>query len=168
MVRGGFSTLNAVLGRLSLIRVPTVCRTRRRERARHTILIVDALSQAFRSNAAGRINNAQLLSTWFPDAPLPVIPGLMRRSLSFILSTIQTPWPISLCKGLRRSIAQEQLGTWNPCGGSFFVNTIPRPSFFPLLDPKYPLLGTIYPYLRVQGGPGCLLARRLKANIFSS
>ena len=28
----------------------------------------------------------------------------------------------------------------------------PRPSFYPLLDPKYPLSGTIYPYLRVQGG----------------
>ena len=31
-------------------------------------------------------------------------------------------------------------------------NPIPRPSFYPLLDPKCPLFGTIYPYLRVQGG----------------
>ena len=28
----------------------------------------------------------------------------------------------------------------------------PRPSIYPLLDPKCPLFGTIYPYLRVQGG----------------
>ena len=28
----------------------------------------------------------------------------------------------------------------------------PRPSIYPLIDPKYPLFGTIYPYLRVQGG----------------
>ena len=28
----------------------------------------------------------------------------------------------------------------------------PRPSVYPLLDPKCPLFGTIYPYLRVQGG----------------
>ena len=30
--------------------------------------------------------------------------------------------------------------------------SIPRPSIYPLLKPKYPLFGTIYPYLRVQGG----------------
>ena len=30
---------------------------------------------------------------------------------------------------------------------------IPRPSIYPLLlDPKDPLLGAIYPYLRAQGG----------------
>ena len=29
---------------------------------------------------------------------------------------------------------------------------IPRPSSYTLLGPKYPLLGTIYPQLRVQGG----------------
>ena len=28
----------------------------------------------------------------------------------------------------------------------------PRPSSYPLLGPKYLLLGTIYPQLRVQGG----------------
>ena len=31
-------------------------------------------------------------------------------------------------------------------------HNIPRPSIYPLLDPKYPLFGTRYPYLRVQGG----------------
>ena len=30
--------------------------------------------------------------------------------------------------------------------------SVPRPSFYPLLGPKYILLGTIYPQLRVQGG----------------
>ena len=29
---------------------------------------------------------------------------------------------------------------------------LPRPSIYPLEDPKYRLFGTIYPYLRVQGG----------------
>ena len=29
---------------------------------------------------------------------------------------------------------------------------LPRPSSYPLLGPKYLLLGTIYPQLRVQGG----------------
>ena len=29
---------------------------------------------------------------------------------------------------------------------------IPRPSIYPLLDPKYPFFGAIYPYLRAQGG----------------
>ena len=29
---------------------------------------------------------------------------------------------------------------------------VPRPSSYPLLGPKYLLLGTIYPQLRVQGG----------------
>ena len=29
---------------------------------------------------------------------------------------------------------------------------VPRPSIYPLLEPKCPLFGTIYPYLRVQGG----------------
>ena len=29
---------------------------------------------------------------------------------------------------------------------------IPRPSIYPLSDPECPLFGTIYPYLRVQGG----------------
>ena len=29
---------------------------------------------------------------------------------------------------------------------------LPRPSSYPQLGPKYPLLGTIYPQLRVQGG----------------
>ena len=29
---------------------------------------------------------------------------------------------------------------------------VPRPSIYPLLDPKYPFLGTIYPDLRFQGG----------------
>ena len=29
---------------------------------------------------------------------------------------------------------------------------LPRPSSYPLLRPKYPLLGTIYPQVRVQGG----------------
>ena len=28
----------------------------------------------------------------------------------------------------------------------------PRPSIYPLLDPKCPLFGAIYPYLRAQGG----------------
>ena len=32
------------------------------------------------------------------------------------------------------------------------VQRLPRPSIYPLLDPKYPLFRTIYPYLRVQGG----------------
>ena len=32
------------------------------------------------------------------------------------------------------------------------LDTLPRPSIYPLLDPKCPLFGTIYPYLRVQGG----------------
>ena len=30
--------------------------------------------------------------------------------------------------------------------------SVPRPSSYPLLGPKYLLLGTIYPQLRVQGG----------------
>ena len=30
--------------------------------------------------------------------------------------------------------------------------TIPRPSIYPLLDPKCPLFGAIHPYLRLQGG----------------
>ena len=29
--------------------------------------------------------------------------------------------------------------------------TIPRPPIYPLLDPKCPLFGTLYPCLRVQG-----------------
>ena len=36
--------------------------------------------------------------------------------------------------------------------GFHVIRSIPRPSIYPLLDPKYLLLGTIYPYLRVQGG----------------
>ena len=32
------------------------------------------------------------------------------------------------------------------------MSNIPRPSSYPLLGPKYVLLGTIYPQLRVQGG----------------
>ena len=32
------------------------------------------------------------------------------------------------------------------------AESFPRPSISPLLDPKCPLFGTIYPYLRVQGG----------------
>ena len=31
-------------------------------------------------------------------------------------------------------------------------STIPRPSIYPLLDPKCPLFGAIYPYLRAEGG----------------
>ena len=31
-------------------------------------------------------------------------------------------------------------------------NSVPRPSSYPLLGPKYLLLGTIYPQLRAQGG----------------
>ena len=47
----------------------------------------------------------------------------------------------------------------------------PRPSIYPLLHPKCPLFGAIYPYLRAQGGswktvfrcrtPGCVLSRRI-------
>ena len=32
------------------------------------------------------------------------------------------------------------------------ISKVPRPSSYPLLGPKYLLLGTIYPQLRVQGG----------------
>ena len=32
------------------------------------------------------------------------------------------------------------------------VQQTPRPSSYPLLGPKYPLSGTIYPQFRVQGG----------------
>ena len=35
--------------------------------------------------------------------------------------------------------------------GSLLISP-PRPSIYLLLDPKCPLFGTIYPYLRVQGG----------------
>ena len=34
---------------------------------------------------------------------------------------------------------------------SGYMNPIPRPSSYPLLGPKYPLLRTIYPQLKVQG-----------------
>ena len=41
-------------------------------------------------------------------------------------------------------------------GWKYFIKVpgpfIPRPSSYPLLGPKYLLLGTIYPQLRVQGG----------------
>ena len=52
---------------------------------------------------------------------------------------------------------------------------VPRPSSYPLLGPKYLLLGAIYPQLRAQGGScylGCIRARRLEVswrpNIFIS
>ena len=32
------------------------------------------------------------------------------------------------------------------------LGLVPRPSIYPLLDPKCPLFGAIYPYLRAQGG----------------
>ena len=32
------------------------------------------------------------------------------------------------------------------------ILNIPRPSIYPLFDPKYPYFGTLYPYLRVLGG----------------
>ena len=38
----------------------------------------------------------------------------------------------------------------------------PRPSSYPLLGPKYRLLGTIYPQLRVQGR---VLEERMKNNL---
>ena len=36
--------------------------------------------------------------------------------------------------------------------GYQIIQSIPRTSIYPLLDPKCPLFGAIYPYLRAQGG----------------
>ena len=36
--------------------------------------------------------------------------------------------------------------------GSFEVYRVPKTSIYPLLDPKYPYFGTIYPYVRVLAG----------------
>ena len=40
--------------------------------------------------------------------------------------------------------------------------SLPRPSFYPLSGPKYPLLGTIYPNLKVQGGSWFALVQSCK------
>ena len=40
--------------------------------------------------------------------------------------------------------------------GTSMCNHLPRPSSYPPLGPKYLLLGTIYPQLRVQGGSWCM------------
>ena len=43
------------------------------------------------------------------------------------------------------------------------TDNLPRPSIYPLLDPKCPLFGTTYPYLRVQGGSRyCFFSRGQK------
>ena len=40
-----------------------------------------------------------------------------------------------------------------------YISYLPRPSSYPLLGPKYLLLGTIYPQLRVQGRSSYLWGR---------
>ena len=56
---------------------------------------------------------------------------------------------------LRQPFRQVCVGKGRQCkGGRLFrkLHSIPSPSIYPYLDPKYPLFGTIDPCLRVQGG----------------
>ena len=58
------------------------------------------------------------------------------------------------CSGLRDVVQAQQHAQHATVGilEYLFKTSVPRPSIYPLLDPKYPSFGTIYPYLRVLGG----------------
>ena len=65
-------------------------------------------------------------------------------------------YPKSYFVYLRGTILRKDWGNYHiisPVGVIGGVeDPLPRPSSYPLLGPKYLLLGTIYPQLRVQGG----------------
>ena len=64
------------------------------------------------------------------------------------------------------NIQQSTSETWSYATlvpQNLIVNSIPRPSSYPLSGPKYLLLGTISPQLRVQGGSWFNWARLSRA-----